>query len=238
MSIMVNGSPTEDFKFADDTVLVGEGSWENIWTIKDYLKRFRTCVWAEDIPFKFLGLPVGANPRRLITWKPVVESMTKRYKESFGNVLSWEGTISRSTDSFWWRDILKVGGMEGDLWFPKNVSSVLGNGKLIGFWKEKWLGEVPFSELFPNLFLKEIDPNVVVAKRLVRHRDDRSWYWQWRSILMQEEEDDLLYFQHLLLDVEVVVDRTDRWKWIPDHSGKFTVKSAYLILQNRKSITS
>ncbi|GAU35055.1 hypothetical protein TSUD_69780 [Trifolium subterraneum] len=212
-------------QFADDTVLVGEGSWENIWTIKTILRGFELVSGlkinfvksklyginvnerfleaasnfllcrAEDIPFKFLGLPVGANPRR--------------YKESFGNVLSWEGTLSRSTDSFWWRDILKVGGMEG---------------------------EVPFSELFPNLFLKEIDPNVVVAKRLVRHRDDRSWYWQWRSILTQDEEDDLLYFQHLLLDVEVVVDRTDRWKWIPDHSGKFTVKSAYLILQNRKNV--
>ncbi|GAU42391.1 hypothetical protein TSUD_296890 [Trifolium subterraneum] len=38
---------------------------------------FLACNTA-TIPFKFLGIPVGANPRRRETWKPVVEAMTKR----------------------------------------------------------------------------------------------------------------------------------------------------------------
>jgi hypothetical protein len=38
---------------------------------------FLSCR-AESIPFKFLGIPVGANPRRQATWKLVVETMENR----------------------------------------------------------------------------------------------------------------------------------------------------------------
>ncbi|PNX61624.1 hypothetical protein L195_g060751, partial [Trifolium pratense] len=60
--------------------------------------------------------------------------------------------------------MVKVGELEGGFWFPKNVSSVLGNGKRIGFWKEKWIGNAPLQDLFPNLFAKETDQLVEVAK--------------------------------------------------------------------------
>jgi hypothetical protein len=44
-----------------------------------------------------------------------------------------------------------------------NNSGIHSIGNSIGFWKEKWCGEVPFRQLFPNLFAKETDHNVVVA---------------------------------------------------------------------------
>ncbi|CAJ2644149.1 unnamed protein product [Trifolium pratense] len=232
-------------QFADDTVLVGESSWDNVWTIKSILRGFELVSGmrinfvksklygvnvdnhfleaasnfllcrAETISFKFLGLPVGANPRRITTWKPIVEAMYKRlsswngrhlsigvrfrYKESVGNLLSWDDGAARSNDSIWWRDILKVGGKENDLWFPKSVSSVLGDGNLIGFWKEKWLGEIPFRELFPKLFNKEVDHNVVVAERLIGQRANRIWGWQWRSALNSEEQDLAASINHLIV---------------------------------------
>jgi hypothetical protein len=30
------------------------------------------------VPFKYLGLPVGVNPRRLATWEPLINSLRKR----------------------------------------------------------------------------------------------------------------------------------------------------------------
>ncbi|GAU49526.1 hypothetical protein TSUD_377390 [Trifolium subterraneum] len=145
MSILVNGSPTEDFKvgrgrfrgykinpnlhfqllqFADDTTIMGEGSWENFWTIKSMLRGFElvfdlkinfvksklydinvgarlleagatflACNTA-TVPFKFLGIAVGANPRRRETWKPVVEAMTKRLNSWHSRHLSFGGGIS------------------------------------------------------------------------------------------------------------------------------------------------
>jgi hypothetical protein len=38
---------------------------------------FLSCR-SDIIPFKFLGIPVGANPRRRDTWQPVVELMSKK----------------------------------------------------------------------------------------------------------------------------------------------------------------
>ncbi|XP_045810964.1 uncharacterized protein LOC123905409 [Trifolium pratense] len=94
-------------QFADDTIIMGEGSLENFWTIKSMLRGFELVsglkinfvksklygfnvdarlLEAEasflacnttTIPFKFLGISVGANPRRRETWKLVVEAMTK-----------------------------------------------------------------------------------------------------------------------------------------------------------------
>lgn len=31
------------------------------------------CI--DDVPFKFLGIPVGANPRRSHTWEPVLKAL-------------------------------------------------------------------------------------------------------------------------------------------------------------------
>jgi hypothetical protein len=85
-------------QFADDTIIVGEGNWDNMWTIKTVLRSFELVsglkvnffksklyginldndflralsaflhCGVDSIPFKFLGIPVGANPRRKATW--------------------------------------------------------------------------------------------------------------------------------------------------------------------------
>ncbi|GAU47212.1 hypothetical protein TSUD_403530 [Trifolium subterraneum] len=277
MSVLVNGSPTEDFKvskglrqgdppspflfliaaegltglvkravdigkfhgynvhetlqfqilqFADDIVLVGEGSWYNVWTIKTILRGFELVssikinfvksklyginmdehfleaasnfllCRAESIPFKILGLPVGANPRRLNTWKPVIESMTKRLS-------SWNGRH------------LSIGG----------------DGNSIGFWKEKWIGEDPLRKLFPNLFAKELDKNVVIAKRIVGNSHDRVWNWCWCMELSASDLEDLMHLQQLLFVVMLKVNGANSWRWIPDRNGVFLVDSTYTLLQ-------
>ncbi|CAJ2651715.1 unnamed protein product [Trifolium pratense] len=175
MSVLVNGSPTEDFiigrglrqgdplspflflivaeglagmmkkavsigkfkgfkvnanlhfellQFADDTIIMGEDSWENIWAIKSLLRGFElvsglkinfeksklygvnvdscflkagaaflSCNTAAT-PFKFLGIPVGANPRRRETWNPVLEAMTKRLNSWNSRNLSFGGRLT------------------------------------------------------------------------------------------------------------------------------------------------
>jgi hypothetical protein len=175
MSVLVNGSPSEDFKvgrglrqgdplspflfliaaegltalmnravelgkfkgyhvggdiqfqilqFADDTILLGEGTWDNLWTIKTILRSFElvsglkinfvksnlyginidpsllaagsvflSCR-SDSLPFKFLGVPVGANPRRRETWKPIVEKMEKRLSMWSSRHLSYGGRIT------------------------------------------------------------------------------------------------------------------------------------------------
>jgi hypothetical protein len=114
----------ELLQFADDTILMGEGSWSNLWTIETVLRSFElvsglkinfvksklyginvdasllsagssflSCQ-SESIPFKFLGIPVGENPRRQATWKPVVETMKSRLSSWSSRHLSYGGRIT------------------------------------------------------------------------------------------------------------------------------------------------
>jgi hypothetical protein len=111
-------------QFADDTIFMGESSWENIWTIKSLLRGFElvsglkinfvkskliglnvetrfleasssflSCL-SKVVPFKFLGIPVGANPIRQATWKLVVDAMTKRLNLWSSSHLSYGGRLT------------------------------------------------------------------------------------------------------------------------------------------------
>ncbi|CAJ2642215.1 unnamed protein product [Trifolium pratense] len=48
----------------------------------------------DSIPFKLLGIPVGANSRRQATWKPIIESMKKRLSSWIGRNLSIGGRVT------------------------------------------------------------------------------------------------------------------------------------------------
>jgi len=53
---------------------------------------FLSCC-IDSVPFKFLGLPVGSNPRRCSTWKPVIENLQKMLSNWKGKHLSMGGRV-------------------------------------------------------------------------------------------------------------------------------------------------
>jgi hypothetical protein len=111
-------------QFADDTIIMGEGNWDNLWTIKTVLRSFEIVSGlkvnfhksklyginldgsflgasssflhceVETIPFRFLGIPVGANPRRKCTWNPIIDNMRKRLNVWKGRNLSIGGRVT------------------------------------------------------------------------------------------------------------------------------------------------
>jgi hypothetical protein len=113
-SIRRNGLSISHLQYADDTLCIGEASVDNLWALKAILRGFelasglkvnfwKSCLLGINvsgnflelacnflncrrgqIPFKYLGLPVGANPRRLSTWEPMVASIRNKLN-SWGN---------------------------------------------------------------------------------------------------------------------------------------------------------
>ncbi|MCI11277.1 LINE-1 reverse transcriptase like, partial [Trifolium medium] len=111
-------------QFADDTIIVGEDSWDNLWSIKIVLRSFELVsglkvnfyksklyginlddsflraassflnCGVESIPFRFLGIPVGANLRRRATWLHILELMKKRLSAWNGLHLSIGGRVT------------------------------------------------------------------------------------------------------------------------------------------------
>jgi hypothetical protein len=110
-------------QYADDTICVGEATIENLWTLKAILRGFEMAsglkvnFWksrlmgvnvsqefmtvasaflnckTSSIPFIYLGLPVGANPRRVATWEPLIETLRKRLGAWGNKFISLGGRI-------------------------------------------------------------------------------------------------------------------------------------------------
>jgi hypothetical protein len=73
-----------------------------------FLNCIRGCI-----PFKYLGLPVGANPRRMATWEPMVEKIRRKLNSwgkkhiSFGGRLVLINSVLNSIPIFY-LSILKM----------------------------------------------------------------------------------------------------------------------------------
>jgi hypothetical protein len=110
-------------QYADDTLCIGEASVENLWSLKAMLRGFEmasglkvnfwksallginvspefleaACTFLNcrqgSIPFKYLGLPIGANPRRESTWFPLVDHFRKRLFSWRNKHISFGGRI-------------------------------------------------------------------------------------------------------------------------------------------------
>jgi hypothetical protein len=103
-----SGVSISHLQYADDTIFLGEASAENLWSIKAILRgfelasglkvnfgkskvmgvnvsseflgvaeRFLHCSQT-SLPFMYLGLPVGANPRKISTWKPLTDTIARK----------------------------------------------------------------------------------------------------------------------------------------------------------------
>lgn len=111
-------------QFADGTILLCEATWANLWATKMIFRTFEMvsglrvnffknslfginiedhflncaseflscCIGA--LPFKFLGIPVAANPRRCSTWEPIVIALKKKLQCWKGRFLSIGGRVS------------------------------------------------------------------------------------------------------------------------------------------------
>jgi hypothetical protein len=110
-------------QYADDTLCVGEATLENIWTLKAILRGFElssglkvnfsksslmgvnvptifmdmACNFLNckrgALPFMYLGLPVGASPRRRTTWEPLLAHLRNRLRNWGNRYVSLGGRI-------------------------------------------------------------------------------------------------------------------------------------------------
>jgi hypothetical protein len=110
-------------QYADDTLFIGEARVENLWAMKAILRwfelvsglkvnfsksrligvnvassfmegaaNFLNCTIG-TIPFVYLGLPIGANPRLSSTWDPVVKTIEKRLSSWKNRYVSLGGRV-------------------------------------------------------------------------------------------------------------------------------------------------
>jgi hypothetical protein len=116
-------APVSLLQYADDTLCIGEATIDNLWALKSILRGFemasclkvnfwKSCVVGVNVseeflgmasnflncrigrtPFKYLGLPVGASPRKMSTWEPMLKVIRGRLGSWRNKYVSLGGRI-------------------------------------------------------------------------------------------------------------------------------------------------
>ncbi|GAU32228.1 hypothetical protein TSUD_53550 [Trifolium subterraneum] len=79
-------------QFADVTLLLGAKSWANVRALHAVLVLFETMSGLK-IPFVYLGLPIGGDPRSLRFWEPVLTRLQNRLSGWKSRFLSFGGRL-------------------------------------------------------------------------------------------------------------------------------------------------
>ncbi|MCI30931.1 putative ribonuclease H protein, partial [Trifolium medium] len=98
-------------------------------------------------------------------------------------------------------------------WFKSNVGCCVGDGNNIGFRKFKWLGNNSFSELYLDLFAKEVYQDVLISEKL--EGDTTEWLWQWREEFSNSDEQQLSDLKELLVGIHLDSAIPDKCQWAP-----------------------
>lgn len=116
----------------------------------------------------------------------------------------------------------------------KGLEIFPGNGKLVSFWKDLWVGNSPLSERFPRLFRASLLPNGSIAD--MGYFVSNVWKWDigFRRRLFEWEK---AIFQDLLdciNQVKISFDKEDKLVWKEGQNEMFSSRSFYnfCLMQN------
>ena len=141
--------------------------------------------------------------------------------------------------SCWWREVSRIRERDGDgssSWFHTHVLRRVGDGIETSFWYDRWIGEGPRCECFRRLF--DLTENKSMSVANLFSVDSEQWrvLWKWMRRLWLWENDLLEECKALLLDVSLFPNVLNKWVWLPDPSGGYTVRGAYDLLTSQEPI--
>jgi len=111
-------------------------------------------------------------------WKQILDSKHESWRRLK------ESNTSRNA-SRWWKDIHKVcGNTKSGKWFDNCIEWVVGDGKMVKFWEDKWIVEEPLCCKFPRLYLISECKGKVLEE--VGHWEAYIWVWDptWRRHIL------------------------------------------------------
>ncbi|GJW89313.1 multiprotein-bridging factor 1a [Tanacetum coccineum] len=192
----------------DDALLVGEWSDLNINNLIRILRCFQLSSGLKVNLNK--RLPVGSSMRNLNSWDPVIikfQDKLAKWKArslSFGGCLSLIKAVMTNLPTYYF-SLFKA---------PTSLINLLEQIRRKFFWHggakerkdEEWLGTFKLADVFPRLYALESMKDCYISDRLIKLNDHLSSAWNWRP---------------------------DGWSWALESSGKFSIKSLRVKLDDK-----
>ena len=160
-------------------------------------------------------------------WKRV---LLEKYGDHVGGLAPSVGTRWPRFTSLWWRDLMSLEEGVDELWFSNRVVRKIGNGRHTSFWKDRWIGVDPLYKVYPRLFSISTQKEATVRDLVSLQGGACVWELNWRRNPFLWE---LNLVDILLASLEGVIlgSDVDRWVWLPEKDGCFSVKSMYMVLE-------
>jgi mannosylglycoprotein endo-beta-mannosidase len=144
------------------------------------------------------------NGEETTLWKEVL--MAKYGNQIVNNVILTNVAIP-SFATLWWKDVCHLEmGVGPTISLEEVIVRKLGNGMLIRFWKDIWIGEIPLCSLFPRLFSLSEQKEICVGELLKVEEGRRWWNFIWRRNLFQWELDLLNQLVSSLENISLSLD--------------------------------
>lgn len=155
---------------------------------------------------------------RLLHDKQSLWATVLRHKYKVGEIDNPDWLVVKSSWSSTWRSVgmgLREVVLPGTGW-------VLGNGRKIKFWKDKWLGDKPLLDLVTTM---------VPMGEMEMHAQDM---WRdgvgWDLSRIEPYVPQTVRLRLMSVVVDRVTGASDRMSWSESSDGMFTVRSAYQML--------
>jgi len=118
----------------------------------------------------------------------------------------------------------------GENWFSNRVMRRIVDRRYTSFWEDMWIGEEPLNKIYPRLFSLSSQKEVKVGDVGLLLGGTINWNLTWRRQPFLWE---INLINNLLAILEGVNfgNEVDKWVWLSDDGGIFTVKSSYTALE-------
>jgi hypothetical protein len=155
-------------------------------------------------------------------WREVV---TARYGDCISFSADWSALQFPSNSSNWWKDL--SGGDSAEYspnWVAGCLEKRIGTGQSTRFWLENWIGGSALCDRFLRLYSLSVHKEMMIGELGVESLDCSRLVWRRR--LFQWEEERVGQLIDLLREVRLTVE-ADKWVWLLEEDGSFSVKTAY-----------
>nr|KYP53045.1 Putative ribonuclease H protein At1g65750 family [Cajanus cajan] len=193
-----------------------------------------------QLPFKHLGLPLGANPRKLATWRPILDGLRKRLSSWKHRYLSIGGRVTLINAVLNAMPIHFLSFFKAPNSVIKEIVAIqrdflwrgVKDGSKIPWVKWETVCGLRLLDVFPRLYSFAFDPLSMVGHN--GNWEGSTWLWQvkWRRETFVHEEGSVNTLIEMLQEIQIFSSKQDQWRWICDKDGVFSVKSAYSWLQH------